>query len=343
MSDISMDLAINKDKNNILTRLERVERALTALQNSDVTANKISDMSDDLGVMTNGGFWATESEGIPTDAGWTGVFMDADGFDFGNGILNLGGIVNGVPQWSASNADGKIKAGAGAVTLDENGIQIEADTYGSLGTNPVNILKFIYGAHAPTQLMGAYNADGDAVYTQLLSQGNADERAAVINLQAKNTGGDKVPNILITAPVAGNSTIFLDANDIRICGNSPTDTLNAGGIIYSDTYTPTLYNTTNVAASTPQVTHYARIGNFVMVSGVVAIDTTTTGTSVLGMSLPIASAFSSAIQLGGTGALNTNEVARLRADVTNDRVLWEWTAVATANVSWAFSFGYLIV
>jgi hypothetical protein len=275
----------------------------------------------------------------PTSASaGTGVWLDRTG---------LYGLNANVVQASIDATDGKIKAGAEAVTLDENGIQIEADaTYTDLNSYKLVDSSGNYVA----RLVASIDTVNHVHNGQLQVIGNGTEMEADLFLSAAAGGGSGHNANINLAANNVSSLLTLTAETVSLVPNGgdivvggSTTTLNSAGVVYSDTYTPTLYNTTNVAASTPQVTHYARIGNFVMVSGVVAIDTTTTGTSVLGMSLPIASAFSSAIQLGGTGALNTNEVARLRADVTNDRVLWEWTAVATANVSWAFSFGYLIV
>jgi hypothetical protein len=116
----------------------------------------------------------------------------------------------------------------------------------------------------------------------------------------------------------------------------------------SGTYTPTLFNTTNVAASTANVTQYIRIGNIVWVAGNVDIDPTAAGPTitVMGMSLPIASNFSSAIQAGGTcngygfaGA----ETYAIIADAANDRVTFTGAATTTANHSHSFIFMYQVI
>ncbi len=79
-------------------------------------------------------------------------------------------------------------------------------------------------------------------------------------------------------------------------------TQNALKTITSGTYTPTLTNLFNISASTPEVCNYSRVGDIVTVSGVVFIDQTTGGQfTELGISLPISSTLTSAIQCSGAG------------------------------------------
>src|SRR3990167_10996405 len=72
--------------------------------------------------------------------------------------------------------------------------------------------------------------------------------------------------------------------------------------VLANTYTPTLTNVFNVAASTAYACQYMRVGNVVTVSGQVDIDPTAASTyTELDISLPIASAFTATNQLGGVG------------------------------------------
>jgi hypothetical protein len=124
--------------------------------------------------------------------------------------------------------------------------------------------------------------------------------------------------------------------------------------ITSGTYTPTLSNTTNVGASTASVCQYLRVGSTVTVSGKVAIDPTTGGgtTTLLGMSIPIASNFSGDTQAGGSAMadatgqlLTTTGFAHLaiKADAANDRVSFAGLAYHDANVEYWFSFTYTVI
>ena len=115
-------------------------------------------------------------------------------------------------------------------------------------------------------------------------------------------------------------------------------------LTYSGTYTPTLTNTTNVAASTAYVCQYMRVGSVVTVSGRVDIDPTATGQIIMGMSLPIASDFSAATECGGACIPIASTAAYgIYGDLTNNRASIEGLAVSTANLTHTFSFTYLIV
>jgi hypothetical protein len=116
----------------------------------------------------------------------------------------------------------------------------------------------------------------------------------------------------------------------------------------SGTYTPTLFNTTNVAASTASVCQYIRVGNIVWVSGNVQIDPTAAGPTitVMGMSLPIASDLASVIQLAGTAngyGFAGAETYAIIGDAANNRATFNGAAVTTAAHDHAFMFMYQIL
>lgn len=113
----------------------------------------------------------------------------------------------------------------------------------------------------------------------------------------------------------------------------------------SGTYTPTLTNTTNVAASTAYECQYLRVGNTVTVSGKVDIDPTGAGQVVLGMSIPVASNFGTQQDLGGVAfsPAVASLGAAVLADSTNDRATVEYIAVDTSNRSFYFTFTYQVI
>jgi len=120
-------------------------------------------------------------------------------------------------------------------------------------------------------------------------------------------------------------------------------TLKDGMIVVSGSYLPTLYNTTNVAASTAVPVNYIRIGNVVVVSGMVYIDVTSTSGTALGMSLPIASTFSAFTDIGGNAGSNVeSRPVRISADTTNHRARFVYTAAQTANAVFGFTFSYRV-
>ena len=151
--------------------------------------------------------------------------------------------------------------------------------------------------------------------------------------------------------VGGGTDGIRVTSDGRLYGTALHN--NAGAVtgttnqyIASGTYTPTLTNVTNVAASTARLCQWTRVGNVVTVSGQLNIDLTTTLlASEVGMSLPIASAFTTAYQLGGTA----NAVAfqanwAIQADAANDRAQFKSTGIASVtNDTYTFSFTYEVL
>ena len=109
-------------------------------------------------------------------------------------------------------------------------------------------------------------------------------------------------------------------------------------------YTPTLTNTTNVAASTAYQCWWFHIADRIYVFGEVSIDATSAATiSEMGMSLPVSSNISVTLQLAGTGAFEDNTVIQIVGDVSNDRAKFRFTPVANTNNRYSFHFSYKYV
>jgi len=117
------------------------------------------------------------------------------------------------------------------------------------------------------------------------------------------------------------------------------------GNVFSGTYTPTLTNTTNISASTSFSAHYMRVGNVVTVSGNVNIDPVATATStIMNISLPIVSTFSSQRNLSGVGAdITTTQFSRIYADSTNNSAAIQFIALDATNRTHSFTFTYQVI
>lgn len=110
------------------------------------------------------------------------------------------------------------------------------------------------------------------------------------------------------------------------------------------TYTPTLTNTTNIAASSANVTYYRQIGDVVDVWGELSIDATSASTiSELGMSLPVASTFSHTYDLSGTSAFEDNTAIQIKADVSNSRAVLRFTPQSASDNKYNFHFTYYVI
>jgi hypothetical protein len=126
--------------------------------------------------------------------------------------------------------------------------------------------------------------------------------------------------------------------------NAVRDKIESLPTLASGTYTPTLTNQTNVAASTTYAANYMRVGGVVTVSGKVDVDPTAAGQTQLGISLPIASAVSAEEKVAGSSAARgiAGQSAAVLGDVANDRATMEWVTVDFSNQSMFFEFTYTI-
>jgi hypothetical protein len=126
-----------------------------------------------------------------------------------------------------------------------------------------------------------------------------------------------------------------------------TSALQINGVpVTSGTYTPTLTNGTNVAASTSAQCQYIRVGNVVTVSGAIFVDPTAGAAStIIDISLPIASALSIHSNLAGGGSSSANgSPLNIQAQTVTDtaRVLYLADA-GGGNVEMTFTFTYVVL
>lgn len=110
----------------------------------------------------------------------------------------------------------------------------------------------------------------------------------------------------------------------------------------SGTYTPTLTNTTNVAASTAYACQYMRVGDVITVSGKVDIDPTAPGATVLRMDLPFPPGFGNDFEAGGTAnsAAVAGESASISAVASSGLIAIKFTAVDISSKSYFFTVTY---
>lgn len=120
---------------------------------------------------------------------------------------------------------------------------------------------------------------------------------------------------------------------------------NDSDVDVSDSYTPTLSNTTNVAGSTASTCYWERISDTVRVWGQVQIQATAATTATLmGMSLPLTSDIGAATDAAGVFATNNaSKAGRISGDATNDRVSFQFNPDATTNFTYNFMFAYKLI
>jgi hypothetical protein len=91
----------------------------------------------------------------------------------------------------------------------------------------------------------------------------------------------------------------------------------------SGTYTPSVTNMVNIASTTTIKSNWSRVGNIVTVAGYVSVTTSGNGLAQLGLSLPVASNFTTRYE--GSGTLTTiDHFGEIYSHVSNDNVVLEF-------------------
>lgn len=132
-------------------------------------------------------------------------------------------------------------------------------------------------------------------------------------------------------------------------GKLHTDFVPAGyTTTASGTYTPTLTGVTNVSSTTARKCQYMRVGNTVTVAGQLDVIPTSNNTGiVVGLSLPVASNFTTAYECGGAG--HSSDVtanahgASIYADATNNRAEMTYYETHGATDTITFTFTYEVI
>jgi hypothetical protein len=167
---------------------------------------------------------------------------------------------------------------------------------------------------------------GTGVATFLATPSSANLRTALTD----ETGTGSA--VFATAPTISNLTVS-----------------GTSGNVFSNTYTPTQLSTnTNVDSVTFSACQHLQVGNTVTVSGQLVIDATTATTdTIVRMSLPVATVFSSTRQLGGVGASATTPFAANSlvcvADTANNGVEVRLRPSVDTALAYNFSFTYQVI
>lgn len=144
------------------------------------------------------------------------------------------------------------------------------------------------------------------------------------------------------AHAAGTDALRL----FRGTGNTADAVELLGMRIDADTYTPTITNTTNIDSTTAGLGFYQRIGDIVIVEVPVLINTTTTGVTVIGVSLPIASDLAAATDLSGLGSAPHDagpDSGHIVGDLTNNRATYTFYENFAGDITHRLRFSYRVL
>jgi hypothetical protein len=258
------------------------------------------------------------------------TFRTAIGAGTGNGTVTSvsgTGTVNGITLTGTVTSTGSLTLGgtlsgvslttqvSGTLPIANGGTGSTSTTYCNLTTNVTGTLPVGNGGTGATTFTANALLKGNG--TSAVSASNVSDNGSTVSIASGI--GFSIARTTVTSPAA------------------------ADGNVFSGTYTPTSFNTTNIAASTPQSAQYLRVGNTVTVSGQIDIDPTATGFAILGLSLPIASAITSAVQLSGVFNCPDAAGGGVYGDATNDRATFQFTASSAANLTYYYTFTYRVL
>jgi hypothetical protein len=313
-----------------------------------------SDLTSWAAITRASGFdtWAT----TPSSANFRSTLTD----EIGTGLVVTapsGSTANQILRKNSGNTDTEWASTAtGAAVTVTSGSNLHFTTGGNISTGAVNAFSIGGNAYVSTVVTTTVTLSSAYEVVHATSSGGS----YTITLPAIASAGTDKIYIIIKETAANTITIDGDGSETVVGATTFAMTdLNqtliiqaqAGGwmpinLNYSGTYTPTLTNSANLTASTARLCTFSRIGNSVTVAGQVDIDPTTTLTlTTLGISLPIASNFTTAFQAGGaSAAIDVSDgSAGIQSDATNDRVTFQYVCTDVTNHTMTFTFTYQIL
>ncbi len=154
------------------------------------------------------------------------------------------------------------------------------------------------------------------------------------------TGTLVAPTIALEGPAgSGFTTAVTLAGSINVNGGGAVSALTSG------TYTPTMTVVLNMDSMTAFACQYMRVGNTVSGSCRMDPNATTAGTAAqAGVSLPIASNFTTAEQgAGSCASAGGPQTGALTSDSTNDRLTFSMLATSVSAVDQWCTFSYRVL
>lgn len=272
--------------------------------------------------------------------------------------------VNSIEAGRITAVNSNTSYGRNSLVTNASGIGNTANGYFSLALLSSAVYNTAYGYYSLGNVstgganVGLGSNAGDTITTGNSNTcvGEASDVTSVASIGrialGQNASADTdyqfaLPNNVTAWKIRGNSFTLpsADGNAKAALVTDGSKVLSFGAIIDSGTYTPSLTNGTNVAASTAYPCQYLRVGNTVTVSGKVAIDATAAAAMELGISLPIASNFANDYECAGIGiAIVTGEdAAYIKADAANNRASLNQAKADTSNHDHYFTFTYSVI
>ena len=208
--------------NNIVDRIESAEASGRDRFNSFTRADRLDTLSTNTGTLVADALISPAADVTsiePTDSTFTGVAMGGEGWTFGSTVYHFVAVASGALQ-AGFNYLGKLIAGGGAVTLDADGISIDADD------TTTNSIKFIDGATVLSHIRNT-----STVSPQLLVRANAvSGQNTSLQMAAYQAAGQSASlSLLVTSSTGINNFIAMGTAGTEInSGGEDIDTVIKG-------------------------------------------------------------------------------------------------------------------
>lgn len=154
------------------------------------------------------------------------------------------------------------------------------------------------------------------------------------------TVGDTAADALTIA----GSAVTWSGNPTHSGNHTFSNAITAPNLGIGAVYTPTLTGVANIASTTLYGAMYSRNGSIVTASVYFQADSTSTGVTSIGISLPVSSSFTLGYDCIGVSVTSDagENTASIETDTVNDRAQMSYTAVSTGAVNWRVLFQYIV-
>lgn len=238
------------DMQAVVDALTRLEYAVNTLpEKLRISASQVviigglSDLSESLGLVMAGEFRAGNQR--PPGDGFSGMRMGYPAMLYDNEEWNLVGVNNDAIQFGVKASDGKLYAGAGAVTLSEDGLKV----IGEGSVDYYRRIRFIYEQGDTDYIMASLYADygtpGGGQTVHIRAEATSDSPWTAYNLKLYSylypgvTQSELTLHSNGTAGIGGavfsvdaTSSIFLKAPNIAVDLATTTFSVEISGTIY---------------------------------------------------------------------------------------------------------------
>lgn len=223
------------------------------------------------------------------------------------------------------------------------------------GSEEIKFIPTASGTYGSANFMRWYRADAATTRAFIGYGSGNDQRFQIATTESNGSvefySGAGTLALTISSNQAITASSSITAPSFIRSGGTSSQAMQADGSVLTllaTTYTPTMTGVANTTAITNGQATYTRIGNIVTVSGFMEVTYTSVETeTVIGISLPVSSNFTSYDQLSGNGSIREDTFfpAQIEADATNDRAtirFYPFFGSGTARKV-SFSFQYRII